>query len=120
MENDHPLLDARAQAALTLLGVVCGFGAALVLAQRLVLIGLVLSLLGASGIVWLYQKQLHAAFKSRQWSNSLLIPLGAIIIAALPVYLFLRPAVPLNGPIVTISEPRPFTSKARAHYSMPI
>jgi heme A synthase len=69
MDEEHPLLSAKVLAVLTVEGLLGGLGVALILADRLTLVGLVMSFACTGAIIWLYWGPLSAAIKTGSWKQ---------------------------------------------------
>jgi low temperature requirement protein LtrA len=116
-ENDqqetHPLVEPRVVAAIGAVALGCGIGFGLMLAKQLILIGLVLSLMSAVAMLWIYWKYIaksYQALKNKEIYDGvgvaeLTVAIGiiiAIILLSVPIYVIeSRPEPIINRAIFT-------------------
>lgn len=60
----HTLLEPRVGAAISLLALGSGIGISLILAQKLALVGLALSLASVGGVIWIYYSKFFQVYRS--------------------------------------------------------
>ncbi len=100
MPKEHPLLSAKMLAVLAVLGVLWGGGMALVLADRLPIVGIVMGFLASLAIISLYAKPFRQALRTGEWDGPEMPSKTELIIAVVCaagaplvlIYLYLLPA----------------------------
>jgi hypothetical protein len=121
MNDSHPLLSAKLLAVLALLGVLWGSGMALILADRLALLGVGMGFIASGCIFWLYGKSLKLAVKTGLWTGpempskpelviAVMCAIGAPLISA---YLYLLPVTSQPVEVATQAKIQPATPKSQ-------